>query len=76
VACGESYDLLQVVDGINKILGTDIQPVFEPARAGDVRESLADISLARKLLKYEPIVDFDEGLRRTVEYYRSTHKKN
>jgi UDP-glucose 4-epimerase len=74
VACGESYDLLQLVNGINKILGTNIQPVFEPARAGDVRESLADISLARKLLKYEPIVDFDEGLRRTVEYYRSVHK--
>jgi UDP-glucose 4-epimerase len=74
VACGESYDLLQLVEGINKILGTNVQPVFEPARAGDVRESLADISLARKLLKYEPIVDFDEGLRRTVEYYRSVHK--
>jgi UDP-glucose 4-epimerase len=71
VACGQSYDLLQVLTGINKMLGTDIKPNFEPARAGDVRESLADITLARKLLKYEPIIDFDEGLRRTVDYYRS-----
>ena len=60
----------ELVDGINRVLGTKIEPIFEPPRAGDVRDSLADISLARKLLKYEPIVGFDEGLRRTVEYYR------
>ena len=74
VACGQSYDLLQIMAGINKMLGTNVEPIFEPARAGDVRDSLADISLARKLLKYEPIVDFDEGLRRTVDYYRSIEK--
>jgi len=71
VACGESFDLLQLVDGINRALGTNIEPVFEPARVGDVRESLADISLARELLKYEPKIGFDEGLKRTVEYYKS-----
>jgi UDP-glucose 4-epimerase len=70
VACGESFDLLKLVAVINAALGTKLDPVFEPARAGDVRESLADISLAKKLLNYEPIVGFDEGLRRTVEYYR------
>ncbi|HEX5472469.1 MAG TPA: SDR family oxidoreductase [Lacipirellulaceae bacterium] len=70
VACGKSYDLLQLVDGINGALGTKIQPVFEPARVGDVRESLADIGLARDLLKYEPTIGFEEGLRRAVEYYR------
>jgi UDP-glucose 4-epimerase len=75
VACGESFDLLQLVAGINKALGTNIEPIFEPARAGDVRDSLADISLARKVLKYEPKVGFDEGLRRSVEYYRSVTKK-
>jgi UDP-glucose 4-epimerase len=71
VACGQSFDLLQLVAGINKVLGTHIEPVFEPVRAGDVRESLADISLARKLLNYEPTVDFEEALRRTVDYYRN-----
>ncbi|HVT29324.1 MAG TPA: SDR family oxidoreductase [Lacipirellulaceae bacterium] len=70
VACGRSYDLLQLVDGINRVLGTNIEPVFEAARAGDVRESLADIRLARELLNYEPTIGFEEGLRRTVEYYR------
>jgi UDP-glucose 4-epimerase len=72
VACGESFNLLELVAGINKALGTNLEPIFEPARAGDVRESLADISLARKLLSYEPIVGFEEGLRRTVDYYRAT----
>jgi UDP-glucose 4-epimerase len=75
VACGESFNLLQLVDGINLALGTKIAPVFEPARAGDVRDSLADISLASQLLKYEPAVGFNEGLRRTVDYYRG-EKKN
>ena len=76
VACGESFDLLQLMAGINKALGTNVEPVFEPARAGDVRDSLADISLARKLLKYEPVVGFEEGLKRTVDYYRSQAKKS
>jgi UDP-glucose 4-epimerase len=70
VACGESFNLLQLVDGINKALGTKFEPIFESARAGDVRDSLADISQARKLLKYEPTVGFEEGLRRTVAFYR------
>jgi UDP-glucose 4-epimerase len=48
-----------------------LKPIFEPARVGDVRDSLADISLARKILKYEPIVGIEEGLRRTIEYYRA-----
>jgi UDP-glucose 4-epimerase len=75
VACGQSYNLLQLVAGINRALDTDIEPIFEPPRAGDVRESLADITLARKLLGYEPTVDFDEGLRRTIDYYRQTQGK-
>jgi UDP-glucose 4-epimerase len=71
VACGESFDLLRLMDGINKALGTDVKPIFEPARVGDVRDSLADISLARKLLKYEPKVGFDEGLRRTIDSFKA-----
>jgi UDP-glucose 4-epimerase len=70
VACGESFNLLELIAGINRVLGTAIQPIFEPARAGDVRESLADISLARELLAYEPTIGFDEGLRRTIDFYR------
>ena len=70
MACGQSFDLLQLVAGINRALGTNIEPILAPPRAGDVRESLADISLAQKLLDYQPTVGFDEGLARTIEYYR------
>jgi len=76
IACGEKLDLLDLVAAINRVLGTKIEPTFDPQRAGDVRDSLADISLARKVLGYRPVIDFDEGLRRSVEYYRSLAKKN
>jgi UDP-glucose 4-epimerase len=71
VATGRQFTLLDLLGSINRVLGTTIEPLFEPARAGDVRESLADISLARKLLKFEPQVSFDEGLERSIDYYRS-----
>jgi UDP-glucose 4-epimerase len=74
VACGQSYTLLELVDGINRALGTKIEPVFEPPRVGDVRDSLADISLAHKLLSYEPTVSFEDGLRRTIDFYRQSTK--
>ncbi len=71
VACGRQFDLLELVASINRALGTSIEPVFAPPRAGDVRDSLADITAAREVLGYEPTVDFDEGLRRSIDYYRS-----
>jgi UDP-glucose 4-epimerase len=71
IACGRQQSLLELIDGINAALGTSIEPTFAPPRAGDVRESLADISAAREALGYEPAVDFDEGLRRSIDYYRA-----
>ena len=73
VACGRQFTLLDLIASINRVLGTTIEPEFAPERAGDVRESLADITLARTLLHYEPAVDFDEGLRRSINYYRTLH---
>lgn len=75
IACGESLDLLQLVAAINRVLGTKIEPIFDPPRAGDVRDSLADISQAKAVLGYKPVVDFDEGLRRSIDYYRTLAKK-
>lgn len=72
VAHGRSTTLLQLIAALNDRLGLHIEPQFAPARTGDVRESLADISLARKYLGYEPQVTFEEGLRRSIDYYRST----
>lgn len=70
VANGRSTTLVRLIAELNRLLGTSLSPRHEPARAGDVRESLADITLARTLLGYEPRVDFEEGLRRSSEYYR------
>jgi UDP-glucose 4-epimerase len=71
IACGDTLDLVQLVASINRVLGTKIEPIFDPPRAGDVRNSLADISLAQKILGYKPVIDFDEGLRRSIDYYRT-----
>jgi UDP-glucose 4-epimerase len=70
VACGGSHTLLELIQVLNRLLGTNVVPVFEPARVGDVRDSLADISAARQALGYEPQVGFEEGLRRSIDYYR------
>jgi UDP-glucose 4-epimerase len=70
VANGRSTTLLELIAMLNQYLGTRVEPVFQPPRTGDVRESLADISEARRALGYEPQVDFEEGLRRTIAYYR------
>jgi UDP-glucose 4-epimerase len=70
LADGGQTTLLQLLDILSKLLKRNIQPEFLPARVGDVRESLADITLARRLLGYEPQVRLEEGLRRTIEYYQ------
>jgi UDP-glucose 4-epimerase len=69
VACGERYSLLDLVTAINRVLGTSLEPVLAPPRAGDIRDSLADITAARRDLGYTAAVDFAEGLRRTVAWY-------
>ena len=71
VANGKTTSLLRLLELLNDLLGTDIQPRFEEPRAGDVRDSLADISSARAILKYEPVVGFEEGLRQSIDYYRT-----
>jgi nucleoside-diphosphate-sugar epimerase len=60
----QTYALLQ------NIIGFSGEPKYAPARTGDVKHSLADIGLARKFLQYSPDVSFEEGLRRTVEWYK------
>jgi nucleoside-diphosphate-sugar epimerase len=71
VATGQRISINQLAATLQRLIGVDQPPVHVPPRPGDVRDSLADISLARQLLDYEPIVAFDEGLRRTVEWYRT-----
>jgi UDP-glucose 4-epimerase len=70
VGCGVRTSLNQVVGAINQILGTQLEPIYEPARIGDVRHSLADISKAGKLLEFSPSVSLQDGLRRVLKWYR------
>ena len=66
IACGERTSLLDLLGEINRLLGTNIEPIFQPGRAGDVKDSLADISKARELMGYTPVASFSEGLAATV----------
>src|SRR5215467_8741248 len=70
VACGGRYSLLDLLARIKDILGSDIDSIHEAPRPGDVRDSQASIEAAKNALGYKVLVDFDEGLRRTVEWYR------
>lgn len=71
VATGRHTTLLDLIEAINAALGTSVEPRFAPPREGDIRESLADITVARSVLGYEPDVSLAEGLRRSIDYYRS-----
>lgn len=70
VACGGRYTLLDLLARLKKIIGSDIDPIHEDARAGDVRDSQASIEAAEKAFGYRVSVDFDEGLRNTIDWYR------
>jgi UDP-glucose 4-epimerase len=72
IASGSRASLLDLLRSIGQAAGTSVVPSFGPARAGDILESQADISLARRLLGYEVVVPFEEGIRRTVSWYRET----
>ena len=74
LACGGEITVNQVIAAINRALGTAVQPRYVDARPGDVRHSCADVSLAKELLGFDPSVSFDEGLGRTIEYYRGLAK--
>jgi nucleoside-diphosphate-sugar epimerase len=71
VACGDSHSLLDLVEGISALSAHPLQTVFGPPREGDIKHSLADISLAQEKIGYQPKVSFAEGLRRVFEDYRS-----
>ena len=70
IACGSRYSLLDLLDAIAHAVGRPVEPAVGPPRAGDIRHSQADISVARETLGYEVVVPFREGIARTVTWYR------
>jgi len=71
VACGVSTSVLGIVDTINRVLGKNVKPLFMPKRAGDVRKTLADVTKLKEKLGIKTFVQFEEGLRRTIEYFKT-----
>jgi nucleoside-diphosphate-sugar epimerase len=70
IACGEAVTVNAIIDAINKLLGKNVKPIYAPARAGDVKHSLADITAARKLIGFKPVTLFREGLEKSIDWYR------
>ncbi len=71
VATGGRISLNQLFEEMRRLIGADVRPKYTATRAGDVRDSQADIAKARTLLGYEPLVSFEEGLEKTVDWYRT-----
>ena len=75
IGTGGRFTLNHTLKLLEKFSGKPIKPKYESPREGDIRDSQADISLARRILGYDPKVGFEDGLRRTWEWYKSTHAK-
>ena len=71
VATGGRISLNKLLQTMNRILGTDIKPIYEPGRVGDVRDSQADITRAHDVLGYTPSIGLEEGLRRTLDWCKA-----
>jgi len=70
IACGKAITVNEIIEVINDLVGRNIKPIYDPPRPGDVKHSLADIGLAKKTISYKPTVDFREGLKKAIDWYR------
>ena len=70
IACGYAITVNAIIDMINDMVGKQVKPVYADPRPGDVKHSLADITLAQNLIGFRPIVSFEEGLQKAIEWYR------
>jgi len=66
-ACGERTSLNELVDKIRSLSGKDVEPIYREPRQGDIKHSLADISLAESMLRYKPRLPFEEGIQLTMD---------
>jgi len=70
IACGQAVTVNETIDTINGLVGKNIKPIYTDPRPGDVKHSLADITLAEKLIGFKPKVSFREGLQKAIGWYR------
>jgi len=70
IACGQAVTVNEVIEIINGLLGKNIKPKYDPPRPGDVKHSLADITLAEKTIGFKPKVQFKQGLQKAIDWYR------
>lgn len=70
IACGQRVTVNQIIAQINQLLGKNVPSKHVAERPGDIKHSLADIALARKIIGFEPLITFEEGLRRAIDWYR------
>jgi UDP-N-acetylglucosamine/UDP-N-acetylgalactosamine 4-epimerase len=75
VAVGEKFSVNYLYNAVREYLGSDFEATYREERAGDVRHSLADISLAEELLGYKPVKRFEDGLKETMEYFKQMYSK-
>jgi len=75
IGTGTRVTLNQTLALLTNLTGNELETKYEPPRDGDIRDSQADITQARDILNYEALVTFEEGLRRTVEWYREAQAK-
>ena len=70
IACGRRTSVNQLLNILKNIMGSKVLPIYQERRKGDVRDSLADIQKGKQVLNYEPQVEIEAGLKRTVEYFQ------
>lgn len=71
VACGSTTSVMDIVGSINRILGASIKPSFAPKRPGDVRKTYADIGKMKRLLRIKKLIQFEEGIKLTVDWFKN-----
>ncbi|MFH1716564.1 MAG: SDR family oxidoreductase [Planctomycetota bacterium] len=70
IACGEAVTVNDIIDIINEVLEKNVKPTYAHARPGDVKHSLADITTARELIGFKPVIGFEDGLGKAIDWYR------
>lgn len=70
IACGEVITINEIIGMINDLTGKAVKPIYDPPRPGDIKHSFADITLARELIGFEPVITFKQGLEKAIDWYR------